>query len=208
MFFLIIPFTTLFGQILKFDVMVTYSIYRYDHYSEKSTYGVSKNNNYIMQVLNNHDGKQTAKVFDLKSLKIYNYNIVEEKLNNESIEIKFVYANTSSFSSYFPDPSSVKNLYFNFEKISDENDIETVKLTFYKNKSKTKPRENFELKIINSELNLFPLFRFNCLHPLECVKELNYVKTGLVTSAISENGNTKYTLKTFEETNLVLSLPN
>lgn len=206
--FLLIPFTTLFGQTLRFDVLVKYSISLNGNNSERSTYGISTNNNYIMEILNNHDGSQTAKVFDLKSLKIYEYNILEEKSNTESVEFKFVYSNTRSFSSYFPHPSYVKSIYFDFEKVSVENDIETVKLTFYKNKSKTKPKGNLELKILNSDLNLFPLFRFTCLHPSECINELNYVKPGLVISAISGNGYAKYTLKTFEETSLELSLPN
>lgn len=203
--FLLLPFTTLFGQTLRFDVMVKYSISRNGNNSERSAYGISTNNNYIMQVLNQHDGSQIAHVYDLKSLKRYEFNVIEEKSNNESVKIKFTYSNTSSYSDYYPHPSYVN---FNLEKVSTENDLEIVKLTFYKNKSKTKANGNFEIKILNSELNLFPLFRFTCLHPAEFINELNYVKPGLVTSAISENGSDKYILKSFEETNLELSLPN
>ncbi|WP_035677351.1 hypothetical protein [Flavobacterium limnosediminis] len=205
---LLFGLTALFGQNLKFDVMVKYSISRNGSNSERSIYGISTNSNYIMQILNNHDGSQTAHVYDLKSKEKYEFNVIEEKSNNKSGEFKFVHSNTISYSSYFPHPSQAKNVHFNFEKVSAENDIETVKLTFYKNKSKTKPYENFELKILNSDLNLFPLFRFTCLHPTEFITELNYVKPGLVTSAISENGLVKYILKSFEEASLELSLPN
>jgi hypothetical protein len=206
--FLLIPFTTLFGQTLRFDLMVKYSISLNGFNFERSTFGMSTNDNYMMQIFNNHDGSQTAKVFDLKSLKIYEYNVIEEKSNIESGEIKFVYLNTIPFSSYFPNISYERRINFDFEKLSTENDIETLNLTFYKNKSKTKPKGNLELKVLNSELNLFPLFRFTCLHTLECINELNYHKPGLVTSAISGNGYEKYTLKTFEEISLELSLPN
>lgn len=206
--FLLIPFTTLFGQTLRFDLMVKYSISLNGFNFERSTFGMSTNDNYMMQIFNNHDGSQTAKVFDLKSLKIYEYNLIEEKSNIESGEIKFVYLNTIPFSSYFPNISYERRINFDFEKLSTENDIETLNLTFYKNKSKTKPKGNLELKVLNSELNLFPLFRFTCLHTLECINELNYHKPGLVTSAISGNGYEKYTLKTFEEISLELSLPN
>jgi len=206
--FLLIPFTTLFGQTLRFDLMVKYSISLNGYDSERSTYGISTNNNYIMQIFNNHDGSQTAKVFDLKSLRIYEYNVIEENSNIKSGEIKFVYLSTIPFSSYFSNLSYAQRINFDFEKLSTENDIETLNLTFYKNKSKTKPKGNLELKILNSELNLFPMFRFTCLHTLECINELNYHKPGLVISAISGNGNAKYTLKTFEETSLELSLPN
>jgi hypothetical protein len=206
--FLLIPFTTLFGQTLRFDLMVKYSISLNGFNFERSTFGISTNDNYMMQIFNNHDGSQTAKVFDLKSLKIYEYNVIEEKSNIESGEIKFVYLNTIPFSSYFPNISYERRINFDFEKLSTENDIETLNLTFYKNKSKTKPKGNLELKVLNSELNLFPLFRFTCLHTLECINELNYHKPGLVTSAISGNGYEKYTLKTFEEISLELSLPN
>lgn len=206
--FLLIPFTTLFGQTLRFDLMVKYSISLNGFNFERSTFGISTNDNYMMQIFNNHDGSQTAKVFDLKSLKIYEYNVIEEKSNIESGEIKFVYLNTIPFSSYFPNISYERRINFDFEKLSTENDIETLNLTFYKNKSKTKPKGNLELKVLNSELNLFPLFRFTCLHTLECINELNYHKPGLVTSAISGNGYEKYILKTFEEISLELSLPN
>lgn len=188
--------------------MVKYSISLNGFNFERSTFGISTNDNYMMQIFNNHDGSQTAKVFDLKSLKIYEYNLIEEKSNIESGEIKFVYLNTIPFSSYFPNISYERRINFDFEKLSTENDIETLNLTFYKNKSKTKPKGNLELKVLNSELNLFPLFRFTCLHTLECINELNYHKPGLVTSAISGNGYEKYTLKTFEEISLELSLPN
>ncbi len=207
--FLLIPFTTLFGQTLRFDVMVKYSTSQNEYYSERTTYGISTNNNYIMQIFNNnHNKSMTAKVFDLKYLKIYEYNVIEEKSKTETAEIKFVYSNTYSFSGYFPHLSYIQNIYFDFEKVAIENDIETVKLTFYKNKSKTKPKKNIELKILKSEINLFHLFRFTCLHTLECLNELNYVNLGLVTSAISENGSLKHALITFEETSLELSLPN
>lgn len=205
--FLLTSFTTLFGQTLKFDVMVTYSISQNGTLSERNTYGMSTNDNYIMRVLNNHDGSQSAHVYDLKSLKRYEFQLIEEKPNNGNTTHKFAHLNTFAYNDYFPHSAAAKNAHFNFENVSVENNIETVKLIFYKNKSKTKTSRTFELKILNSELNLFPLFRFTCLHPWEFTTELNYEKPGLVTSAVSDNGLEKYTLKSFEATNLELSLP-
>ena len=206
--FFLIPFTTLFGQTLNFDIMVTYSRNYNDRHFEESSYGMSTNSRYIMQISNNHDASQIAQVFDLKSLKIYKYQVIEEKTNTDRLEFKFEYLSTKPFSSYFPELSYRQNIHFDFKKIAVENDIETVELTFYKNKSKTRPRESLELKILETELHLFPLFRFTCLHPKECINELNYDQPGLVISAISGNEKAEYTLKAFEETSLEISLPN
>lgn len=204
--FLLMPFAAVFSQTLKFDIMAKYSTIRKEHSYENSIYGISTNNNYFMRVLNNPIGGQTAQVFDLKSLKRHEYDIRETKQKDNSVEIKFVYLNTYSFdSSHFH--SSVTSVDYDFEKISEENEIEIVKLILYKNKSKKRITKNYELKILKSEFNLFPLFRFACFHPFQILTELNYDSSGLVTSCTSDDG-LKIILKTFEEANLEVELPN
>jgi len=85
--------------------------------------------------------------------------------------------------------------------------VETVNLNSYKNKAKTKLTNSLELKIIKSEMNLFPLFRFICLHPFEYITELNYNGAGLVTNCVSKNGSKKHVLKAFEKANLEVTIP-
>ncbi len=83
-----------------------------------------------------------------------------------------------------------------------------VKLNVYKNKSKTKLTDSLELKIIKSEINLFRLYRFICLHPNEFITELNYSGRGLVTKCVSNNGKRIDTLKAFGEVNFELTIPD
>lgn len=64
-----------------------------------------------------------------------------------------------------------------------------------------------DLKILKSEVNFFPLFRFLCLHPSEFITELDYLKGGLLTSCISQKGLKKATLQAFQEVTLELTLP-
>lgn len=197
-------FTALFGQTLKFDVLAKYSISLNNSTFEISAYAISSNNNYIMRVLNQPGGqKKIAQVYDLKSLKKHNYNITELKSGTGEMSYKFTYSNTSSIV-----PTPVENAYYDFQRVSVENDIETVKMFVYKTESKTKPINILELKILKSEVNFFPLFRFMCLHLSEFNTGLNYVNAGLVTYCAYENGNAKYTLTGFEEASLELILPN
>lgn len=205
-FFLILflsPFCLVFSQKLKFDIMAQYSVSNENSTSERSCYGISSNDNYLMQIINQYDGQQVAKVYDLKSLKSHEFIITESKSENEIKNYEFTYSKTFAF-----ERRIAGNIYFEFQSVSIIENIETVKLSLYKNKSKTKIINSFELKIIKSELNLFPLFRFTCLHPSEFITELSYAGSGLVTNCISENGLKKYTLKAFEEANIELTIPN
>ncbi len=195
--------TSLFGQKLKFDVMAKYSISSEKTNSERSVYAISSNENYIMAVLNQYDGQQLANVYDLKSLKIHQFTIKESKSENDVINYKFIYSKTSSF-----DRTQKENIYFDFQNVSIEGDIETVKLIFYKNKSKTKILNTLELKIMKSEVNFFTLFRFTCLHLRESIMDLNYDNGGLVINSTSENGFSKSILTAFVDVNIEITIPN
>lgn len=195
-------FTAIFGQKLKFDVMAKYSVTSNNSTYERSAYIISSNDNYIMQV-KNYDEQQVAQVYDLKSLKMHKFKITESKSENDVIKYNFTYSNTTTFVR-----SPVKKNYFEFQSISIEGNTEIVNLIFYKNKSKTKAVNVLKLKILKSEVNFFPLFRFTCLHPSEFISELTYVNGGLVTESISENGLSKSILNAFEEASLELTIPN
>ena len=205
-FFLIIflsSFSLVFGQKLKFDLMAQYSVSNDNSTFERSCYAISSNENFLMQIINRYDGQQVAKVYDLKSLKSHEFTIMELKSENDIKNYKFTYSKTSAF-----ERKIAGNIYFDFQSVSIIENIETVKLSIYKNKSKTKIINSFELKIIKSEINLFPLFRFNCLHPSEFITELSYAGAGIVTNCISENGLRKFTLTAFGEANFELTIPN
>lgn len=201
--FLLFGLTTLFGQNLKFDVMVKYSVKIKDIASEFTSYGISSNENYLMKVLNQYDG-QIAEVFDVKSFKKHSYRIVEAKLDNGETTHIFEYIDTKAF---ILKPNLTADQ-FSFESISKSNDIEKVNLISYKNKSKTKVNYTLELTLLKSEINFFHLFRFSCLDGLSLLYDLTYKNPGLVTSCYSKEISMTCNLVAFEEVNLELKLPN
>lgn len=201
----ITSFTSLFGQKLKFDVMAKYFIsYKNGASFESSAYAIANDDTYIMQVLNQYGGeRQVAQVYNLKTLKMCEFKITSSKSENGELNYEFSYVRTSPFVK-----TLAKNVYYDFQYISTDGNIETVKLFFYKNKSKTKIVNNYELKILKSEANFFPLFRFTSLHGPEFIKELNYANGGLVTYCFDATGSTKIELTAFEEANLEIIIPN
>jgi len=199
----LLSFSTVLSQKLHFDVLAKYSIQYKDDPFEISTYAISSNNNYFMRVLNNHDGHQTAEIYDIKGLIKHYYKIVDSKSESGEIITEFKYTGSRSVLR-----SQKEITHFDFQSISTKDDMETVIMTLYNNKAKTKVENTMELKIIKSEVNFFPLFRFICLHGYSLESELNYPKAGLVTSGIAKKGYGRYTLKAFEEADLEVMLPN
>ena len=194
----------LIGQNLKFDVMAKYSTTHNYKTSESTSYAISSDDNYMMRIKNQHDGK-VAEVCDLKSLKIHSYTLIESKSNHDEIKYSFKYLYTKSF---IRTPINISAKNFEFESISTSGDYEKVKVSLYKNKSKTKTFGTLELTILKSKINLFPLFRFTCLHTTENLTDFNYAKGGVVTNCKSINNSIEYNLLAFAEVNLELKLPD
>ncbi len=198
-------FTALFGQKLHFDVMVEYTTTYENSNYDRSAYAMSSNENYILKIVSSADGQKVAYVSDLKGLKVHEFSITESVIENDLKNIKFTYIKTVKHKFA---RTTARGIYFDFVSISNNDDVETVNLNSYKNKAKTKLTNSLELKIVKSEVNLFPLFRFLCLHPFEYIKELNYNGAGLVTNCVNKNGAKTHVLKAIEEANLELTIPN
>lgn len=203
LFWLVAPFLTLSAQTLNFDIMTTYSIKRNGTSYESSACAMSTNENFILKIVNVNDQDQIAQVYDLQELKVYEYMINDDNSASAKNKHKFTYLTSRPFKR-----SPIGKVYVHFENTSTEADVETVNLNFYKNKFKNKKSDVLELKILKSEINLFHLFRFTCLHPLEFMTEINYNNAGLVTNCISADGLANYKLEAFEEINLEITLPN
>ena len=202
LFLLLLSITSLFGQKLKFDVMAEYDVLVEKSFLKKSSYMITDNDRYVMQVLNQYDGQQIAEVFDLISLKKQLFTVKETKTISGLLTYDFQYLKTRPF-----ERSPIKNIYFDFRHVSFEDNIETVELIFFRNKSKIKIAYILDLKILKSKVNFFPLFRFASLHPSEFVTDLNYSNGGLVTSCTVRKGKEKTILKAFQEVNLQLMIP-
>jgi hypothetical protein len=203
--FFLASLTSVFGQKLNFDIMVEYTtIYENSNY-DKSAYAMSSNDNYILKIVSYADGQKIAYVADLKGLKSHEFSITESIIENDLKNIKFTYIKTVKHKFA---RTMARGIYFDFVSESNNDGVETVKLNSYKNKAKTKLSNSLELKIIKSEVNLFPLFRCLCLHPFEYITELNYNGAGLVTNCINKNGLKIHVLKAIEEANLEITIPN
>jgi hypothetical protein len=196
-------FTALFGQKLNFDVMAQYSCTYDDSTQDRIAYAITTNDNYFMQIINLPEGPQVAHVYDLKALKEHMFIFTESIAENGEKKYKFTYTHPLRFVR-----SPGRTIYFDFTNVSNIDNFEMVKLNVYKNKSKTKLTDSLELKIIKSEINLFRLYRFICLHPNEFITELNYSGRGLVTKCVSNNGKRIDTLKAFGEVNFELTIPD
>jgi hypothetical protein len=197
--------TTVFGQKLHFDVMVEYTTTYENSNYDRSAYAMSSNDNYILKIVSSPDGQKVAYVADLKALKSHEFSITESIIENDLKNIKFTYIKTVKHKFA---RTTARGVYFDFMSVSNSDGVETVNLNSYKNKSKTKLTNSLELKIIKSEVNLFPLFRFICLHPFEYITELNYNGAGLVTNCVNKNGLKIHVLKAFGEANLEITIPN
>lgn len=196
-------FTALFGQKLNFDVMAQYSCTYDNSTNDRIAYAITTNDNYFMQILNLPEGPQVAHVYDLKALKEHVYIFTESMDENGVKKYKFTYTHSPKYVI-----SSTRTIYFDFTNVSHVDNFEMVKLNFYKNKSKTKISDSLELKIIKSEINLFRLFSFICLHSRGFITKLNYNDGGLVTKCVTNNGARTDTLKAFGEVNFEVTIPD
>lgn len=197
--------TTVFGQKLHFDVMVEYTTTYENSNYDRSAFAMSSNDNYILKIVSSPDAQKVAYVADLKALKSHEFSITESIIEKGLKNIKFTYLKTVKHK-FARTPA--RGIYFDFISMSNNDSVETVNLNSYKNKSKTKLSNILELKIIKSEVNLFPLFRFICLHPFEYITEINYNGAGLVTNCVNKNGEKTHVLKAFREVNFELTVPN
>lgn len=195
--------TTTLGQTLNFDVMLKYSKSNTDTNFDRSVYGISGNENYVMQIANTPNSQQVASVYDLKKVLIHQFSINESMSAGGEIEYKFKFEKTYPYKS-----NHLSNPYFDFKSIATDGDIETVTLTFYKNKAKTRVRSSIEFKNRKVEHNFFHLFRFATIHPLESNMNLNYENGGLVLSSTSDGNAITTSLKSFEKIHLQITIPN
>jgi hypothetical protein len=173
---------TLFAQKLIFDILIEYDILKNNVNYVRNGYAISNNSDYITQISKEYEGKLTARVYNLKKLKYYIFDIIEDKNFTDLQNCKFVLSSSTNMR------TPTDKQHFNFIDISNSENQKSVQLNFYKSKTKTKLINSLELKIIESELNLFPLFRWICIHSLENYEVLTSDKPRLVISGFAVNG--------------------
>lgn len=189
------------AQKLTFDRMAKYERSYGDKSYASSAYAISTNDKCFLEINRHRQEETKAFLFDYKLRKRHDY-IVDSKVVDGKVLHEFRYIKSINLST-----SPRKGEYYDFESVSTEDDIETVKLNFYKNKSKTKKIRTLILKNHKSDVNYFPFFRFVCLHLFESDVNFNYRNGGLILSSVSDGGDSKVILKEFEPAELEIEVP-
>lgn len=190
------------GQTYDFNILTTYSVNREDNNKiERNVFSNKKNNNYFLE-LSLYNNKTKARIFDLESHKVHNFEVLETENSNKEKQYDFNYIDSQDQSTYVNFPE----VYYDYKIIESDSIYKKIELTFYTNKRKKKVSSVLELKLKINEFNLFPVFRFSCLHRIGFDVDLNIKENGIIESGFvkSENVNTTYTLTHFEEVDFKL----
>jgi hypothetical protein len=183
------------GQSFKFDLLTKYSTESFDFYRESVVYSNSKNSDYFLFVREN-----TATICDLKNTTLHHFNVLKKTSNNGEIFYEFFYESSEHTNYHY------RLIHNDFKIISNDTLYKKVLLNFFYNKKKRKIDHSIEMKIKNHSANLFPLFRFSCLHGYDYRKDLNFSNNGIVEYATCKIRGNKvdYKLLYYHELNFEL----
>lgn len=164
------------AQKFEFDLLTKYQSKMKDYIHESVIYSNSKNEKYFLYVDGNPESKN-AMLYDFANMISHNFKVKESKIKNE-IFFEFEYLNSKNI--------NLKNKFGEFElkykSIGNDSLKKEIKIDIY---DKTKKlRESYVLRVKKSKTNLFPLFRFSCLHPLEFNQNINLPENIIVENAI------------------------
>jgi len=98
----------------------------------------------------------------------HNFEVIGSKSREEVFfEFRYVDSNSINYDKKFYE--------YEFEYTTIDNDSlnKTIKVDVYKNSKRKKSETSLILQLKKSTVNLFPLFRFSCLHPFEFIQKLN-----------------------------------
>lgn len=201
-FILFSPF--LQAQKFEFDLLTKYLTKMELSNFENIIYSNSKDENYFLMVKENSELKK-ATLYDLKKMILHNYEVVESKSGDE-IFFEFKYMDSNIIN-----PNNRFHKYeFEYTKIDDDSLNKKIKVEVYKNSKRKKPELSLILQLKKSNNNLFPLFRFSCIHPFELIQELNISENFIIESAKGTTffGKTiEHELLDYKEVKIELEIP-
>lgn len=196
-------FTTFgFSQEYKFNLLTKYTVNWENHQHEKIVYSNDSDSDYFL-IIKKTSTENQAYLTDLKNKKVHHLLFKETK-NKEDVFFTFDYLKTEKLIPFEVN----QNFFVEFETIKQDSIYKNVKMTIYKNKKKKKIFAIQELVVKNHPKNLFPLFRYSCMHTLEYRTEIDLGETGIVESSTSKTNNYwKTHLDYYKEVNLTLKIP-
>lgn len=199
-------FSTVNAQKYVFDTLTKYSSSYNKINGEAISYSNSNDDSYFMRI-RKYESSITADLYDYKNLKLHTFLVKESKVKGEML-FNFEYENTSDI--YYFNKNVYSKYVFDFEIFELNDSIKRVNLKVYKNLKKKKSLINYDLQIKKHDVNLFPVFRINCIHPYEFLEKLNIFKNGIVVKAKDNTLSGKlieYKLEELKEVNFELNIP-
>lgn len=198
-FFFILPFFAQ-AQIFHFNILTKYKTTFDGKTRESIVYSNSKNDTYFLMLYNDSE----ARLYDAKHMKVYNYEVLETKLNNE-VFFDFKYKNSRRLNS---NKSRFSNYEYEFKTSTKDTLKPQITITVFEDSK----RKNSVLKLnciaVKKAENLFHLFKFSCLHPFEfenVIPNGNYLVES-ATGLTSDNKRTEYKLMELKEVNFKLEI--
>ncbi|MEZ4854092.1 hypothetical protein, partial [Flavobacterium sp.] len=165
--------SNIYSQKFEFDVLTKYKLKN----RESIVYSNSKHEDYVMYIQGNSEYK-IAKLYDLKKMILHKFDVKEVKSKNE-VFFQFMYKSTNDMNFYkYWDKSKIQ-----YEWISNNGLNGEIKLNIYKNYKKTKLLYTVYMKVQKSNVNLFHVFKFSCLHPFEFYRNFNIPENIIVKSS-------------------------
>jgi hypothetical protein len=165
------------AQKYEFDLLTKYTSKMVNYEHESLAYSNTKDQNYILYI-NGNSLTKNATLYDLGKMTLHNFSVSESKIENE-IFFEFEYKKTL--------PINQKTNYNNYKleakTINNDSLNKEIKIDIFKKSNVKKPEITLVLKVKKINNNLFPLFRFSCLHPFEFNQNLNLSENLKVESA-------------------------
>lgn len=179
----------------KFNRIVNNTFYTKHFPDQKKTNLFNtEDDTYYMQIYNKNDSL-ISRILDTKENQVHYFNIDK----SDSLKLKFI--RTQKLKNF------VKDYKFEFSEIEDKKDYKEIIFKIYNSKNKRIAR--FNLKIKETEKNLFSIFKLSTLETLlstDIIPSTNF----LVLEAKGTNtsgGYIKYNLDSIEDINLNVEIP-
>lgn len=165
----------IYAQHYKFNLVTTYKSEN-GFYKEKTVFSNKENGSYFLTI-REFENQKTAYLDDLKSSYQHQFKIIENTIDGKETTTNFIYLNSQKIKKEETSAATRE-----FKVVQRDSLSKTVNIINYKNEHKKKIIGTATLIIKDSSFNLFPVFRYSCLHPYERFYEFNFNENGIVES--------------------------
>ena len=172
---ILISSINIYAQNYTFNLLTNYKSEN-GFYQEKAVFSNKENNSYFL-IIREFENQKTAYLRDLNSFNTHQFKVIEPTTNGKDTTTQFEYVTSYKIKKRDDIPTT-----HDFKIVQRDSLLKTVKITTYRNKNRKKIINTAEFKIKDSPYNLFPVFRYSCLHPYEESNDFNFNENGMVES--------------------------